>query len=337
MRYFRGQAPASLLDTYQTERKPHVTEVTRRAVLAGRVITEHNRLLAAMRNHTFRVLTRLPGVIADAPKLMWIPDARYDAGFFAQQAHRAAGWQIPQPWIVDSTGATRRLDDVLGSRWTLLYTGALPTGAQQWTELLWVTLNDRCAVVLVHPSELPGPSVPQVAPFAADFLLDTTRAAYLLVRSGIRRRYPDIKFILSHAGGFVPYASHRMALAITGDTGRSPADSLDDFASFYFDTALSSSAAALPTLLAFAQPGHVTFGSDWPFAPLAAASLFAAGLDNYSGLDDAGREAIDRTNALSLFLRLGTAPRPIVRRPIDRVRHTLSRGVMRVAARLMEG
>ena len=86
-------------------------------------------------------------------------------------------------------------------------------------------------------------------------------------------RYPNIRFILSHAGGFVPYASHRMAIAITGDTGRSWADVLDDFAGFYFDTALSSSAAALPSLLAFAKPGHITFGSDFPYAPTTAGKV----------------------------------------------------------------
>ena len=127
--------------------------------------------------------------------------------------------------------------------------------------------------------------MPGVPPFAADFLLDTTRAAYLLVRNGIRTRYPKIRFILSHAGGFVPYASHRMAVAITADTGRSWADVLDDFASFYFDTALSSSAAALPSLLAFAKPGHITFGSDYPYAPVAAGKLFAAGLETYPAID----------------------------------------------------
>ncbi|GAB4944627.1 hypothetical protein MAHJHV47_46390 [Mycobacterium avium subsp. hominissuis] len=52
------------------------------------------------------------------------------------------------------------------------------------------------------------------------------------------------RFLLSHAGGFVPYASHRMAMAIMADTGRSFADVLDDFSSFYFDTALSSSAVS---------------------------------------------------------------------------------------------
>lgn len=43
----RGQAPDSLLDSYQAERKPHVTEVTRRACFVGRIITERNRVLAA--------------------------------------------------------------------------------------------------------------------------------------------------------------------------------------------------------------------------------------------------------------------------------------------------
>ncbi len=179
---------------------------------------------------------------------------------------------------------------------------------------LWVALDERAAVVFIHPADLPCPTVPGVAPFAADFRLDTTRAAYLLVRNGVRPKYANMRFILGHAGGFVPYASHRMAVAIMSDTGRNPADSRDEFSSFYFDTALSSSAAALPTLLAFAKPGHITFGSDWPFAPVAAGKLFAAGLKPYAGLDNTMRDVIDRTNALALFPRLGTAPAPRPRR-----------------------
>jgi predicted TIM-barrel fold metal-dependent hydrolase len=156
----------------------------------------------------------------------------------------------------------------------------------------------------------------------------------LLVRNSIRTRYPKIRFILSHAGGFVPYASHRMAIAITADTGRSWADVLDDFASFYFDTALSSSAAALPSLLAFAKPGHITFGSDYPYAPVAAGKLFAAGLETYPAIDATTRDAIERTNALALFPRLGAAPQPIPQSPVRQIRHVLSRGAIRVVARL---
>ncbi len=200
---------------------------------------------------------------------------------------------------------------------------------------LFAALDARSAVVFIHPADLPGPTVDGIAPFAADFLLDTTRAAYLLVRSGIRRNYPNIRFILSHAGGFVPYASHRMAVAMMGDTGRSITDSLDDFAGFYFDTALSSSAAALPSLLAFAKPGHVTFGSDWPFAPVVAGKLFAAGLETYPGLASDARAAIERTNALALFPRLGAAPPSDAGSALDRVRRAASRAVMRGVARLV--
>lgn len=216
-------------------------------------------------------------------------------GFFAT---------VPLPHVDAAvTEAVRALDDLSADGVVLLANNVGTYLGEDGHDDLFAALDARRAVVFIHPAELPGPTVPGVLPFATDFLLDTTRSAYLLVRNGIRRTYPNIKFILSHAGGFVPYASHRMAMAITSDTGASPADTLDDFRGFYFDTALSSSPAALPTLLAFAAPGHVTFGSDTPFAPLQASSYFAACLENYS-LEPEARTAIDHVNASALFPRL---------------------------------
>jgi hypothetical protein len=88
-------------------------------------------------------------------------------------------------------------------------------------------------------------------------------------------------------------------------------------------------------LLAFAKPAHVTFGSDFPYAPVAAGKLFAAGLETYRGLDTTERDAIDRTNALMLFPRLGatSAPPPVSR--FDTARHIASRLAMRGVARLI--
>jgi hypothetical protein len=90
----------------------------------------------------------------------------------------------------------------------------------------------------------------------------------------------------------------------------------------------------LPTLLAFAKPGHVTFGSDWPFAPTAAGKLFAAGLETYPGIGADARAAIERTNALALFPRLGAAAQPIPQSPAQRARHVVSRSVMRGVSRM---
>ncbi len=260
----------------------------------------------------------------------------YTAELAAKQPDRIGFFAtVPLPHIDESvTEIARALDDLSADGVVLLANNAGTYLGEDGQDALFAALNDRSAVVFIHPAELPGPTVTGVPPFAADFLLDTTRAAYLLVRNGIRTHYPNIRFILSHAGGFVPYASQRMAVAITGDTGRSWADVLDDFAGFYFDTALSSSAAALPSLLAFAKPGHITFGSDFPFAPTAVGKLFAAGLDTYPGLDATTRSAIERTNALALFPRLGAAPQPIPQSPAHKIRHSVSRSVMRGVVRL---
>ncbi len=230
----------------------------------------------------------LAGVVAAQPDRF---------GFFAT---------VPLPHVDASVSETvRALDELHADGVVLLANNAGTYVGEDGQDDLFAALDQRSAVVFIHPAELPGPAIPGVTPWASDFLLDTTRAAYLLVRNGIRERYPNIRFILSHGGGFVPYAAYRLALGITGDTGRNPTESLDDFAGFFFDTALSSTAAALPSLLAFAKPGHITFGSDWPFAPPAVAQFFTAGLESYE-LDATTRDAIDRTTALTLFPRAET-------------------------------
>lgn len=129
---------------------------------------------------------------------------------------------------------------------------------------LMAELDRRGAVVFVHPAELPAPAIPGIPPFAADFLLDTTRTAYNLVRGDVPRRYPGIRF----------------------------------------DTALSASPVTLPSLLAFAAPGHVLYGSDWPYAPDFVVTHFNDGLDGYPGLTDAQRAGIGGDSAAQLFPRL---------------------------------
>ncbi|GHG90405.1 amidohydrolase family protein [Streptomyces lanatus] len=249
------------------------------------------------------------------------------------------GWfaTLPMPDVAASAReAGRALAELGADGVTLLANNRGAYLGAEGQDALWEVLDEHGAVVFVHPAELPAPAVDGILPFAADFLLDTTRAAYLLVRNGVPRRYPNIRFILSHGGGFVPYASHRMAVAIAGDIGRGPHDVLDDFRGFHFDTALSSSPAALPTLLAFARPGHVLFGSDWPFAPAAAGQYFAAGLD--SGVDPDTLATINRTAAEALFPRLaGSRPAPPEPRPLAvRLRRSVRRAGARAVFKLIQ-
>jgi len=167
---------------------------------------------------------------------------------------------------------------------------------------LFDELNRREAVVFVHPSILPGLApLPGVPTFVADFLLDTTRAAIGLVRSGTLDRCLNLKVILSHAGGFLPYAAYRIGLAASATAN--PLEGVARFKRFYFDTALSSSPTALPSLLAFAEPDHVLYGSDFPYAPAFVVKGFA-GLYVDFPLAETKRASIDRDAAERLFPRL---------------------------------
>ncbi len=178
---------------------------------------------------------------------------------------------------------------------------------------LFDELNRRKAVVFVHPSQLYGfEPVKGMPPYLADFLLDTTRAAIRLAGSGTLDRCPDLKVILSHAGGFVPYAAYRIAAAAS--PRRDFADGLNQLRKFYFDIAISGTPAALPSLFELAAPGHVLFATDWPYATDAIAGMFTSLYERYA-MSDAQRASIDRGAAQALFPRLVPAQPPHVGSP----------------------
>ncbi|MGW8380647.1 amidohydrolase family protein [Streptomyces sp. ODS28] len=171
---------------------------------------------------------------------------------------------------------------------------------------LWAELDRRAANVFVHPAQPPMDLLPGTPAPLADYVFDTTRSALNMALNGVLSRHPRVRVILSHGGGFLPYAAYRFAglTSFAVDPERTPDDVLDELRRFYFDTALSASPSALPSLLAFAAPGHVLYGSDWPFAPEEAGSYYNQYLEGYEGFAPGQAEAVDRTNAEALFPRL---------------------------------
>ncbi|KAL1920355.1 uncharacterized protein VTP21DRAFT_732 [Calcarisporiella thermophila] len=173
-------------------------------------------------------------------------------------------------------------------------------------EPLWKVLDSRSAVVFIHPTESKLPKIQGIPAPIVDFPFDTTRTAFHMVLNGVMRKYTRMKVILSHAGGFLPYAAHRLAMStLLLDPSRTVDDILSDMKRFYFDTAISASPTALPSLLAFAKPGHVLYGSDWPFVPTAPGAYFNNNLDT-SGewVNSHTLESVNISNAKVLFPRL---------------------------------
>ncbi|MEU9151906.1 amidohydrolase family protein [Streptomyces sp. NPDC048417] len=171
---------------------------------------------------------------------------------------------------------------------------------------LWDALNRRSAIVFIHPGHPLVPPLADVPGPLVDYPFDTTRNAVQMVFSGVLDKYPNVKIILAHAGGFVPYAALRFcelqpALDPEGPTTE---QLLAKFRLFYWDTALSSGPDAFPSFLAFADHERILFGSDFPYAPAPVATKFTRILDTHSGLTGEQRAAVDNGNAKRIFKRL---------------------------------
>jgi 6-methylsalicylate decarboxylase len=89
-------------------------------------------------------------------------------------------------------------------------------------------LNRRAAVVFLHPA-LPACADCTSLGYAPliDFVFDTTRAVTHLVLSGTLERSPDLRVIVPHAGGTIPYLADRIDLLasrfVPGASQRAPA------------------------------------------------------------------------------------------------------------------
>ena len=165
-------------------------------------------------------------------------------------------------------------------------------------------LNRRKAVAFIHPND-PAYSIPDIAPASVlEFPFETTRSATSLIVSGALRRFSDIRFILAHAGGTLPYLVPRVALSVSMMPG--VAERVGDvhaaFASFYYDTALSAGPSTIAALMQVARPDHVLFGTDFPMAPVPAITQFGHVLETLS-IPGFSQSDVYRGNAARLLRR----------------------------------
>jgi predicted TIM-barrel fold metal-dependent hydrolase len=172
-------------------------------------------------------------------------------------------------------------------------------------------LDRRGAVAFVHPAmhpslqsiDLPWPG------FMVEYPFDTTRAAVNLLFTGALERYPNIRFILSHAGGALPFLAWRISVSPMIDARMPQLSREQVFAGlrrFWYDTALAPWAGSMGALREVADPSRVVFGSDWPFANALVVAEEERSLAAPGVLSGAERAAIDRGNALALFPRLAS-------------------------------
>jgi predicted TIM-barrel fold metal-dependent hydrolase len=167
-------------------------------------------------------------------------------------------------------------------------------------------LNEHAAVVFVHPTLHPSSrslALPWPA-FMIEYVFDTSRAAMNLVFSGTLARYPDIRFILAHAGGTLPYVAWRLSVAPMIDARLpqlSRADIMQAFTRFWYDNALACGPETFGALSRVAAADRIVFGSDWPFCNDRVLAEEVAAFTAPGFLAAEQVRAIGRENALKLF------------------------------------
>jgi aminocarboxymuconate-semialdehyde decarboxylase len=98
------------------------------------------------------------------------------------------------------------------------------------------------------------------------FTFDTTLATAKLVFSGVMERFPQIRWVLCHAGGTIPYLAERLDRGYEAfkecrkNISRPPSDYLK---TLYYDT-VNFDSKALQLAVDFAGVDHVLAGSDYP-------------------------------------------------------------------------
>ena len=167
-------------------------------------------------------------------------------------------------------------------------------------------LNRRKAVVHVHPTAANCCKnlVPDVPAGIMEYGTDTTRAMMGVMFSGTAARFPDIRFIWSHAGGTAPFLAGRIDRASRNakeHETRMPNGAMAEMRKFYYDTAGAANAGAIASLLKLVTSANIMFGTDFPPG---GSSLEVAHALAELGFGEADLRAIDRDNAVRLLPRL---------------------------------
>lgn len=214
---------------------------------------------------------------------------------------------VPMPDIDGTLEEIRYACDTLAAAGVALltsYQGVWP-GDPKFAPVL-EELNRRNALAYFHPT-IPPVCVgimPIVRESALEYLFDTARAMASLLYNGTMLRYPNIRFIFTHAGGAMPPLAERVTRMADSDRMVLPKlaqGSMSELKNIYFDVATSTNPVTMAGLLRLVPVDQIMFGSDYPF--VASMPYTLDPLRAY-GLGAADLAAIEGGNAQRLFPRL---------------------------------
>jgi len=189
---------------------------------------------------------------------------------------------------------------------------------------IYEELNRRKAVVYVHPTapnccgnlSVLKDGVPNEGAMI-EYGTDTTRTIASVIFSGTGKRYPDITWIFSHAGGTMPFLIERFfqfgtsAEVVPGITTKGQgvgisgnatpgAEVLAQIRRYYYDTAQSSNPVAMDALKKVAHVSQIVYGTDYWYRT---AEETSRGLMTAKVFNTQEMQAVNRGNAERILPR----------------------------------
>lgn len=206
---------------------------------------------------------------------------------------------MPMPFVEETLAELKYALDVLKADGIYVYTSY----DGKWLgdpsfDPIWAECNRRNAIVYTHPSGSTccAMTVPNLNPQIVEYGTDTTRTIADLIFSGTADKYPDIRFIFSHAGGSMPFLYERFERE--GNARKElKQGAVAPLRRFFYDTAQAANPYALGTLMKVVPTSQILYGSDYPWRD-PAEQLAAIGK---MGIGASAQEAILTGNARRLL------------------------------------
>lgn len=173
-------------------------------------------------------------------------------------------------------------------------------------DALWEAAQSLDVPVVLHPlMDGPAACMFQKTPRFKNLYgrtIDTTITAAQLILAGVFDRFPRLRLVLVHGGGFLPYQSGRLDREFGTKDKKLPSEHMKQF---YYDTVFMS-APALQLLFSLVGTGQVVIGSDYAAGPVERPGAKLTDALDATGVDAGTRKKIVRDTAESLF-RTATA------------------------------